>query len=124
MPPQAGLQVHSDDFTVLLGDQPGFPPLDPLVKNYIDHAEVETAQTRVLQAAQAGDTAAATQRLDNLQQSLERIGADQGFIQQTVQTMKLTLQNTGDASQIADSSATKKLTSGTRKLSLPQQDQQ
>jgi hypothetical protein len=37
--------------------------------------------------------------------------------------MKLTLQNTGDASQIADSSATKKLTSGTRKLSLPHQDQ-
>jgi Ca-activated chloride channel family protein len=124
MPPQAGLQVHSDDFTVLLGDQPGFPALDPVVKSYVDHAEVETAQTRVLQAAQAGDAAAATQRLDNLQQSLERIGADQGFIQQTVQTMKLTLQNTGDASQIADSSATKKLTSGTRKLSLPQQDQQ
>ncbi len=124
MPPQTGLEVQSDDFTVLLTDATAFPPLDPTVKNYIDHAEVETAQTRVLQAAKAGDVAAATQRLDNLQQSLERVGADQGFIQQTVQTMKLTLQNTGDASQIADSSATKKLTSGTRKLSLPQQDQQ
>ncbi len=123
MPPQTGLQVQSDDFTVLLGDQPGFPPMNPTVKTYIDHAEVETAQTRVLQAARAGDTAAATQRLDNLQQSLERIGADQGFIQQTVQTMKLTLANTGDASQIADSAATKKLTSGTRKLSLPQEQQ-
>jgi hypothetical protein len=84
---------------------------------------VETAQTRVLQAAKAGNVAAATQQLDTLQESLERVGADQGFIRQTVQTMKLTLQNTGDASQIADSSATKKLTSGTRKLSLPQQDQ-
>ena len=123
MPPQTGLEVHSDDFTVLLGDQPGFPPLDPVVKGYIDHAAVETAQTRVLQAARAGNVAAATQQLDTLQQSLERVGADQGFIRQTVQTMKLTLQNTGDASQIADSSATKKLTSGTRKLSLPQQDQ-
>jgi hypothetical protein len=123
MPPQAGLEVHSDDFTVLLGDQPGFPPLDPVVKGYIDHAAVETAQTRVLQAAKAGNVAAATQQLDTLQQSLERVGADQGFIRQTVQTMKLTLQNTGDASQIADSSATKKLTSGTRKLSLPHQDQ-
>lgn len=124
MPPRTGLQVQSDDFTVLLGDQTGFPPLDPTVKSYIDHAEVETAQTRVLQAAKSGDVATATRQLDNLQQSLERVGADQGFIQQTVQTMKLTLQNTGDASQIADSSATKKLTSGTRKLTLPQQDQQ
>ena len=124
MPPQTGLAVQSDDFTVLLTDQPGFPPLDPVVKGYIDHAQVETAQTRVLEAARTGNLAAATQQLDNLQQSLERVGADQGFIKQTVQTMKLTLENTGDASQIADSSATKKLTSGTRKLSLPQQDQQ
>ena len=124
MPPQTGLAVHSDDFTVLLTDQLGFPPLDPTVKAYIDHAEVETAQTRVLQAAKSGDVTAATRQLDNLQQSLERVGADPGFIQQTVQTMKLTLQNTNDASQIADSSATKKLTSGTRKLSLPQQEQQ
>lgn len=124
MPPQTGLTVQSDDFTVLLSDQPGLPALDPTVKTYVDRAEVETAQTRVLQAARAGDVAAETQRLDNLQQSLERIGADQNFIQQTVQTMRLTLQNTGDASQIVDSSATKKLTSGTRKLSLPQQEQQ
>ena len=124
MPPQTGLQVHSDDFTVLLGDQPGFPPLDPIIKGFIDHAEVETTQTRLLQAAKAGDVSGATRQLDNLQQNLERVGADQGFIQQTVQTMRLTLQNTGDATQIADSSATKKLTSGTRKLSLPQQDQQ
>jgi len=124
MPPQTGLSVHSDDFTVLLGDQPGFPPLDPIVKGYIDHAEVETTQTRLLNAARTGDVSAATRQLDNLQQNLERVGADQSFIQQTVQTMRLTLQNTGDAGQIADSSATKRLTSGTRKLSLPPQEQQ
>ena len=123
MPPQTGLSVHSDDFTVLLGDQPGFPALDPVVKGYIDHAEVETAQTRLLNAARVGDVSTATRQLDNLQQNLERVGADQGFIQQTVQTMRLTLQNTGDAGQIADSSATKRLTSGTRKLTLPSQDQ-
>jgi hypothetical protein len=124
MPPQTGLSVHSDDFTVLLGDEPGFPALDPAVKGYIDHAEVESAQTRLLNAARVGDVSTATRQLDNLQQNLERVGADQGFIQQTVQTMRLTLQNTGDAGQIADSSATKKLTSGTRKLTLPQQEQQ
>jgi hypothetical protein len=58
--------VHGDDFTVLLGDQPGFPPLDAVVKGYIDHAAVETAQTRVLQAAKAGNVAAATQQLATL----------------------------------------------------------
>ncbi len=123
MPPQTGLTAHSDDFTVLLSDQPGFPPLDPVVQGYVDHAEVETSQTRVLQAARSGDVTNATRQLDNLQQNLERIGADRGFIQQTVQTMKLTLQDTGDAAQIADSSATKRLTSGTRKLTLPQENQ-
>jgi len=123
MPPQTGLTAHSDDFTVLLSDQPGFPPLDPVVQGYVDHAEVETSQTRVLQAARSGDVTNATRQLDNLQQNLERIGADRGFIQQTVQTMRLTLQDTGDAAQIADSSATKRLTSGTRKLTLPQENQ-
>jgi len=124
MPPQTGLSIQSDDFTVVLGDEVGFPTMDPTVKSYVDRAEVETAQTRLLQAAASGDVAAATQRLDSLQQSLERVGADKDFIQQTVQTMRLTLQNTGDAAQLSDSSATKRLTSGTRKLVLPQQDQE
>ena len=121
MPPQTGLSVHSDDYTVLLTDEAGFPEMDPTVKGYVDQAEVETAQTRLLSAAKAGDVAGATRHLDALQQNLQRVGADQGFIQQTVQTMRLTLQNTGDAAQLSDSSATKRLTSGTRKLVLPPQ---
>jgi len=64
--------------------------------------------------------AVATQKLNMLQQSLERVGADPTFIQQTVSTMRLQLKDAGNAGAISDSSATKKLTSGTRKLVLPQ----
>lgn len=119
-PPQTGLEARSDDFTIQLADTTGFPPMNPDVKQYIDHAAVETAQTQLLQAAQTGDVAAATQKLNMLQQSLERVGADPAFIQQTVSTMKLQLKDAGSTAAIADSSATKKLTSGTRKLVLPQ----
>jgi Ca-activated chloride channel family protein len=119
-PPQSGLEVRSDDFTIQLVDTTGFPPINPEVKRYIDHAAVETAQAQLLQAAQAGDVSGATQKLNMLQQSLERVGADPNFIQQTVSTMRLQLKDAGSTSAIADSSATKKLTSGTRKLVLPQ----
>lgn len=119
-PPQSGLEVRSDDFTIQLTDATGFPPMNPDVKQYVDHAAVETAQAQLLQAAQAGDVAGATRRLDALQQSLERVGADPTFIQQTVSTMRLQLKDAGSAAAISDSSATKKLTSGTRKLVLPQ----
>jgi preprotein translocase subunit SecD len=74
-----------------------------------------------LQAAQAGDVPAATQKLNILQQRLEQVGADPNFIQQTVNTMRLQLNDAGTATAISDSSATKKLTSGTRKLVLPSQ---
>jgi hypothetical protein len=90
----------------------------------VDHAAVETAQTQLLQAAQAGDVGVATQKLNILQQSLERVGADPSFIQQTVNTMRLQLKDAGSAAAISDSSATKKLTSGTRKLVLPQNQDQ
>jgi Ca-activated chloride channel family protein len=123
-PPQTGLEVRSDDFTIQLVDAQGFPPMSPEVKQYVDHAAVETAQTQLLQAAQAGDVAAATQKLDMLQQSLQRVGADPAFIQQTVNTMRLQLKDAGTAAAITDSSATKKLTSGTRKLVLPQNQDQ
>ena len=123
-PPNSGLEARSDDFTVQLADITGFPPMNPDVKKYVDHAAVETAQTQLLQAAQAGDVSGATQKLNMLQQSLERVGADPNFIQQTVSTMKLQLKDAGSTSAIADSSATKKLTSGTRKLVLPQNQDQ
>jgi hypothetical protein len=123
-PPQTGLEVRSDDFTIQLADITGFPPMNPDVKQFIDHAAVETAQTQLLQAAQAGDVSVATQKLNILQQSLERVGADPNFIQQTVSTMRLQLKDAGSASAISDSSATKKLTSGTRKLVLPQNPEQ
>ena len=73
--------------------------MNPEVKQYIDHAAVETAQTQLLQAAQAGDVAVATQKLNMLQQSLERVGADPGFIQQTVSTMRLQLKDAGNAAR-------------------------
>jgi Ca-activated chloride channel family protein len=123
-PPQTGLEVRSDDFTIQLADASGFPPMNPDVKQYIDHAAVETAQSQLLQAAQQGDVAAATQKLNVLQQSLERVGADPSFINQTVNTMRLQLKDAGSATAISDSSATKKLTSGTRKLVLPQNPDQ
>jgi Ca-activated chloride channel family protein len=123
-PPQSGLEVRSDDFTIQLADASGFPPMNPEVKQYVDHAAVETAQAQLLQAAQQGDVAAATQKLNILQQSLERVGADPGFINQTVSTMRLQLKDAGSAAAISDSSATKKLTSGTRKLVLPQNQDQ
>jgi Ca-activated chloride channel family protein len=123
-PPQTGLEVRSDDFTVQLADITGFPPMNPEVKQFVDHAAVETAQSQLLQAAQAGDVSVATQKLNMLQQSLERVGADPNFIQQTVSTMRLQLKDAGSAAAISDSSATKKLTSGTRKLVLPQQPDQ
>jgi len=119
-PPQSGLEVRSDDFTIQLADGTGFPPMDDEVKQYVDHAAVETAQSQLLQAAQEGNVAVATQKLNMLQQSLERVGADPTFIQQTVSTMRLQLKDAGNAGAISDSSATKKLTSGTRKLVLPQ----
>lgn len=119
-PPSTGLEARSDDFTIQLADTTSFPPMNPQVKQYVDHAAVETAQTQLLHAAQAGDMAGATQRLNTLQQSLERVGADPNFIQQTVSTMRLQLKDTGTTTAISDSSATKKLTSGTRKLVLPQ----
>ena len=118
-PPQSGLEVRSDDFTVQLADATGFPPLNPEVKQFIDHAAVETAQSQLLAAAQAGDVPGATQKLNMLQHSLERVGADPNFIQQTVSTMRLQLKDAGSVAAISDSSATKKLTSGTRKLVLP-----
>jgi len=121
-PPRTGLEVRSDDFTIQLGDA-GFSTITPEVKQYIDHAAVETAQTQLLQAAQAGDVTVATQKLNILEQSLTRVGADPGFIQQTVNTMRLQLKDGGSAA-ISDSSATKKLTSGTRKLVLPQNTDQ
>jgi Ca-activated chloride channel family protein len=123
-PPQSGLEVRSDDFTIQLADTTGFPSMNPEVKQYVDHAAVETAQSQLLQAAQQGDVAAATQKLNVLQQSLERVGADPGFINQTVNTMRLQLEDAGSATAISDSSATKKLTSGTRKLVLPQNQDQ
>ena len=123
-PPQSGLEARSDDFTIQLADTTGFPPMNPVVKQYVDHAAVETAQTQLLQAAQAGDVPVATQKLNILQQSLERVGADPNFIQQTVNTMRLQLNDAGSATAISDSSATKKLTSGTRKLVLPQNPDQ
>jgi Ca-activated chloride channel family protein len=123
-PPQSGLEIRSDDFTIQLADTTGFPPMNPDVKQFVDHAAVETAQTQLLQAAQAGDVSVATQKLNILQQSLERVGADPNFIQQTVSTMRLQLKDAGSASAISDSSATKKLTSGTRKLVLPQNPDQ
>jgi Ca-activated chloride channel family protein len=123
-PPQSGLEVRSDDFTIQLADTTGFPPMNPAVKQFVDHAAVETAQTQLLQAAQAGDVSVATQKLNVLQQSLERVGADPNFIQQTVSTMRLQLKDAGNAAAISDSSATKKLTSGTRKLVLPQNPDQ
>ena len=64
-----------------------------------------------------GDVSART-----MQQRLEQVGADPSFIQQTVNTMRLQLNDAGTATAISDSSATKKLTSGTRKLVLPQQE--
>ena len=120
-PPQREQEARSDDFTIQLADTTGFPPMNPAVKQYIDHAAVETAQTQLLQAAQAGDVPAATQKLNILQQRLEQVGADPNFIQQTVNTMRLQLNDAGTATAISDSSATKKLTSGTRKLVLPTQ---
>ncbi|MDB5076205.1 MAG: von Willebrand factor type [Chloroflexi bacterium] len=123
-PPQSGLEIRSDDFTIQLADITGFPAMNPEVKQFIDHAAVETAQTQLLQAAQAGDVSVATQKLNVLQQSLERVGADPNFIQQTVSTMRLQLKDAGNATAISDSSATKKLTSGTRKLVLPQNPDQ
>ena len=123
-PPKTGLEARSDDFTIQLTDAPGFPAINPEVKRYIDHAAVETAQIQLLHAAQAGDSGVATQKLNILQQSLERVGADPNFIQQTVNTMRLQLKDAGSTSAIADSSATKKLTSGTRKLVLPQNPDQ
>jgi hypothetical protein len=123
-PPQSGMEARSDDFTIQLADTTGFPPMNPAVKQYIDHAAVETAQTQLLQAAQAGDVPAATQKLNLLQQRLEQVGADPNFIQQTVSTMRLQLNDAGTANAISDSSATKKLTSGTRKLVLPQNPDQ
>ncbi|MDB5059130.1 MAG: von Willebrand factor type [Chloroflexi bacterium] len=123
-PPQSGLEVRSDDFTIQLADITGFPAMNQEVKQFIDHAAVETAQTQLLQAAQAGDVSVATQKLNVLQQSLERVGADPNFIQQTVSTMRLQLKDAGNATAISDSSATKKLTSGTRKLVLPQNPDQ
>ncbi|HEY8286235.1 MAG TPA: VWA domain-containing protein [Chloroflexota bacterium] len=120
-PPQREQEARSDDFTIQLADTTGFPPMNPAVKQYIDHAAVETAQTQLLQAAQAGDVPAATQKLNILQQRLEQVGADPNFIQQTVNTMRLQLNDAGTATAISDSSATKKLTSGTRKLVLPSQ---
>lgn len=119
MPPQTALHVQSDDFTVALADIAQLPVLDPAVKGFIDHAAVEVAQARLIQEAQAGNVAGATQQLNNLETNLKRVGADPVFIQQTVATMRLQLQNTGNATTIADSSATKRLTSGTRKLTLP-----
>ena len=119
-PPQSALEARSDDFTIQLADATGFPSMSPEVKQYIDHAAVEVSQTQLLQAAQTGDVTVATQKLNMLQQSLERVGADPNFIQQTVSTMRLQLKDAGTTTAISDSSATKKLTSGKRKLVLPQ----
>jgi len=121
MPPQTGLSAHSDDFTVQLADITSPPALDPQVKGYIDRAMVEITQSELIQRAQQGDVAGATQKLNVLEAGLKRVGASPEFIQQTVNTMRLQLQDTGNAQTIADSTATKRLTSGTRKLSLTPQ---
>ncbi len=121
MPPQTGLSVRSDDFTVQLADMASLPALDPQVKAYVDRAMVEIAQSRLIQEAQAGNVTGATQQLNNLEAGLKRVGATPEFIEQTVSTMRLQLQTSGNAQTIADSTATKRLTSGTRKLSLTPQ---
>ena len=121
MPPQTGLAVRSDDFTVQLSDIASLPAIDPQVKSFVDRAMVEVAQSKLLQEAQAGNMAGATQQLNNLEAGLKRVGATPEFIQQTVSTMRLQLNDSGNAQTIADSTATKRLTSGTRKLSLTPQ---
>lgn len=118
-PPRSRLGVQSEDWTIQLADHGGFPPLDPGVAVLIDRAGVETAQRNVLAAADAGDAARMRTHLQALQHRLERIGAEPSFIQQTVETMHLQLDTAATPAALAESDAARRLTSGTRRLSLP-----
>jgi Ca-activated chloride channel family protein len=119
-PPQRGLQALSDDWTVHLVESTGFPARDPAVARLIDRAAVETARRDLLAAAQLGDAEATRRQLDLLQRRLEDVAADPGFIAQTVQTMRTQLDAAVAPESLADSTAAKRLSSGTRKLALPE----
>jgi Ca-activated chloride channel family protein len=118
-PPLSGLQVPSDDWTIHLVDTSGLPARDPDIARLIDRAAVETARRDLLAAAQGGDAAAARRQLDLLQRRLVGVAADPGFIEQTVETMRLQLDAATALESLADSAAAKRLSSGTRKLALP-----
>jgi Ca-activated chloride channel family protein len=118
-PPRSGMRVSSDDWTIHLTEAVGFPARDAMVARLIDRAAVEIARRDLLAAAQRGEGEATRKQLDMLQRRLEEVGADTVFIEQTVQAMRTQLGEATAPESLVDSAAEKRLSSGTRRLALP-----
>jgi hypothetical protein len=118
-PPLGGLRLAAEDWTIRLVEGAGFPARDADVARLIDRAAVETARRDLLAAAQGGDAAATRRQLDLLQRRLEGVAADPGFIEQTVRAMQEQLDAAATPESLADSTAAKRLSSGTRRLAPP-----